>query len=414
MNGPLQSTDPPIEPAEAASPAVSGMWPLLVLVGALLIPLQMMLSQTSRGDHSSNDLGPDGTAALAGVLERLDLPVESLSVGLLPLRFEEPGSVLIMPLPEESPAFSPKLSGPEAEMLERFVGAGSTLILVTSRHGSATERLGFDLVETGRQKKAVREQDPLGELASPTFVRAQSLAGGLRFEGEAWLEAGPEDDVLFGQDGFPVVAQRSLDKGRILLVTDPSTISNRGLSRGANLEFYVGFIQRWLGPEGRVLFDDVHAGGGAERGVVTYARRAGLLPTLLLIALLLLLYVWRGAARFGVIQASSSLFAGRASSERVVATAGLYERAGLYHYGLTVSSRRFRRLLERRSGKVWEQRELRSWVEREWGPEAVAHFDRVRTQVRRLLGQERPAPKACLSVVRLINDFEDLYVRKWG
>ena len=410
----IQGTERPMEEVEAVGSPAGRLWPLVVLAAALLVPLQMMLSQASRGDHSSGDLGPDGTAALAGVLARLELPVERLRVGLLPLRFEKPGSVLIMPLPEGRPAFSPKLSGPEAEMLERFVGAGSALILVTSRDGRAARRLGFEIVESGRTKKSVREQDPLGDPALPTLVRAQSLVGELRLEGEAWLDAGAEDDVLFGQNGFPVVAQRSLGKGRVLLVTDPSTISNRGLSRGANLEFYVGFIQRWLGPEGRVLFDDVHAGGGADRGVVAYARRAGLLPTLLLISLLLLLYVWRGAARFGVVQVGSSSLTGRSSSERVVATAGLYERAGLYHYGLTVSSRRFRRLLERRSGQVWEQTELRSWVEREWGPQAVLHFDRVRRQVTSLLGQERPAPKACLSTVRLINDFEDLYVRKRG
>ena len=388
-----------------------GVFPVLVLVFALGVPLALLFSQTPRGDHSSGDQGPDGTAALAGVLERMSLPVERMGVGLLPLRFEKPGSVLFMPL-AESGRIAASLSSNESEMLRRFVEAGSSLVLLTNRQSEAADTMGFDVMLEGRPQKKVRERNPEGELAPATFLRPESLGGPLRVEGEAWLLPQSADEVLYGHDGFPVAAQRSVGLGRVLLVTDPTTISNRGLSRGGNLEFYVGFVQRWLGPDGRVLFDEVHAGGGSERGGVAYARRAGLLPMLLLIGLLTILYIWRGSTRFGVVQSDDRALLARSSGERIRATAGLYDRAGLYHHGLVLSSRRFRRLLEARSGRSWNKDQLRAWVEREWDEAAGLHFDRIHKNMRLLLGQERPDPKSCLNAVRAIHKFEDSYLQR--
>jgi hypothetical protein len=389
----------------------SGVSALALVLAALLLPLALMFSETTEGDHSSGAQGPDGTAALSGVLERMGLPVVRLGVGLLPLRFEQPGSVLFMPIAERGYAAS-HLSSAELEMLGRFVKLGSSLVLLANHETNALSAFGLKLEPEGRPLLPVRDRDPEGEQAAPVFLRPESLAGPLRVEGEAWLIPSEGDEILFGVGSYPIAAQRRVGKGRVLLVTDPGTVSNLGLSRGANLEFYVGFVERWLAGQGRVLFDDLHAGGASQRGLVAYARRAGLLPMLLLLGLLVVLYLWRGSARFGVVHGTADALVGRAETERIHATARLYERANLYRHGLMLSARRWRRVLEARSGKVWEGEQLGAWVEQEWGEEAGLQFEHIVVELKALQAQESPDPKACRGVVRAIHGFEESHLQR--
>lgn len=396
-------------PPPSTGPAVG--FPLAVVAAALLLPLLVMFSVTPRGDRSSRSEGPDGAAAFFGLLERLNVPVERLGVGLLPLRFEEPGSVLFMPLVGGGRGSAP-ISESEMDMLVRFVEGGSSLVVLSDYGGDVLEAFEMEIEERGRSP----QKSPGAELgepreAPPVFLSPESLAGSLAVEGEAWLVPAAADTILFGSEAFPVVLQRAVGAGRVLLVSDPSTLSNRGLGRGANLEFYVGFVRRWLGPGGRVLFDDLHAGAASERGIVAYARKAGLLPMLLLIVLLLTLYLWRAAVRFGAVSVGGLPSAGRHETERIHATAGLYERAGLYRYGLSLAARRFRLRLDSRSGLAWGSESLRAWVEGEWGEDAGLRFDHIEAVLAELLAQERPEPRACRAAAYTIYNFEENYLR---
>jgi hypothetical protein len=382
--------------------------PLALVAAAMLLPLGVLFSGTMRGDHSSRSGGPDGSAALFAVLERLDLPVEQLGVGLLPLRFEDPGSVLFMPLVSGGRG-SGTLTDGETDMLVRFVENGSSLVLLSDTEADALSAFELEIETRGRGVGHLPSGEPTE--AQPVFLSPDSLAGSLGVEGEAWLLPGPEDAILFGSEAYPVVLQRDVGAGRVLLVSDPSTLSNRGLGRGANLEFYVAFTRRWLGPGGRVLFDDLHAGASSERGIVAYARKAGLLPMLLLICLLLILYLWRASVRFGAASSSSAASAGRAETERIRATAGLYERAGLYRYGLSLSSQRLRRHLNSRSGLTWGSESLSPWVERQWGDDAALRFDYIEASLATLLSQESPDPRACRAAASAIYSFEENYLQ---
>lgn len=396
---------------------------VLLLGAALVIPGLALLSGTTGGDRSSTDRGPEGSAALAGVLRRMELPVESLRVGLTPLRLEEPGSVLFVP---SSPGLlsAPGISGGELSLLKRFVAAGSTLVVVSDRRSPVLEHFGFDLDPRARPRRKASERDPDGEEALPVLLGPEAVGGSLRVEGRAAFEAAVEDEALFvtvqtpgllgnsGSDPAFVAVRRSVGSGWVYAVSDPSTLANAGIGRGGNLEFYVRLVERQLGPEGRVLFDDLHAGGGDDHGVVAYAREAGLMPTLVLLVLLIALYLWRASCRFGTVLPAVAEQHPRASIERVEATAALYERAGLYAHGLSVLSRRFRRRLETRSGMAWDRHRLREWIDRECGGEAGVLFERIRLKLGTLLAGPEPDPGASREVVRLIHDFESRYLQR--
>jgi hypothetical protein len=132
---------------------------------------------------------------------------------------------------------------------------------------------------------------------------------------------------------------------------------------------------------------------------------------LLLICLLLVLYLWRASVRFGAASASIAPSAGRAETERIRATAGLYERAGLYRYGLSLSFQRLRRHLTSRSGLAWGSESLSPWVERQWGDDAALRFDHIEDSLATLLSQESPDPRACRAAASAIYSFEENYLQ---
>ena len=391
---------------------MSGVLPLVAVGAALLLPLAILFSGAVRGDHSSRSFGPDGSAAFVKIIEQLALPVQHLGVGLLPLRFEAPGSVLFMPVAGGGRGVS-SLPSQETDMLVRFVEQGSSLVLLVDHHVGVLSSFGLELEAEGRSAPESRDDLAPSQEALPVFPNQASSLGALGLEGDAWIVPSPDDSVLFGADGYPVAVETEVGAGRVLLVSDPSTLSNRGLGRGANLEFYVRYVEHRLGPEGRVLFDDLHAGAASERGIVAYARKAGLLPMLLLVGLISALYLWRASTRFGTISTKPEGGAVvHSETDSLAATAVLYERAGLYRYASSVSLRRFRRLLDQRSGQTWGSPALRDWVEREWGCAAALQYEEIRSGLNVLLGQERPEPRACRATAFTMFRFEEQYLQR--
>lgn len=380
---------------------------LLLALVVTLIPVALVLAPGAGSDRSTLDRGPEGTAALAGVLRGLGHEVESLRVGLATLTRRPAGGVLIMP---SAPGLIPGavLGDGEAAILRRWIEAGSTAAVVTHHPMEFLTELGL-----GYDWEAL-DRPPRGgqrwRRSLPSLPHPLTLGPPLAVSGRGGLDPGPDWSVLYSLDRVPVVASQSVGDGTLVVIADPYTLTNAGLGKAGNLEFWVRFVGHFLREDGVVMFDDLHAGASDGKGFVAYGRRAGILPAMLLVLFALALYGWRAGTRFGAILPPAAVRNPRASSELVHAVAGLYERADLRGHALAVLSRRFRRALERRSGLKWDRGDLDAWTAAELGPDAARQFARIRRGFAALLGNDRPNREDTLELARLVSRFETTWL----
>src|SRR5262249_14023741 len=100
--------------------------------------------------------------------------------------------------------------------------------------------------------------------------------------------------VLYERGREPVLVERALEKGSIVLAGDAFFLSNEALQRDRSTA-----LLAWLvGSHTRVVFDESHLGVEANEGVAALARRYGLGGAFATMLLLAALFVWRQAALF--------------------------------------------------------------------------------------------------------------------
>lgn len=389
--------------------------PILV-VGALVLAVAasgLLMRSAAGGSGSSLDRGPKGTAALAGVIRRLGIEVESLRLGLLPLVRRPEGSVLVMP---SEPGLIPSaaIGEPEVDILAGFMARGSAVLVAADHAGPLLDRWDVEYEQDAIDRPPRGEGPGRWVDALPLLPGPIEQGGPLAIAGRGGLAGGQDAQVHFAVGETPVVVSVPVGKGTLVVVSDPSTITNAGLQRGGNLEFWVGLVRWHLRPGGEVIFDDLHAGGGSDHGAIAWARRAGMVPALLVALVLLALYLWRAGSRLGSLLPTPDLRNPRASSELVYALAGLYQRAGLHAWAVAVVSRRFRRRIERRSGLPWDRNLLDPWVEKELGPDAARTFGRIRRGFAALLPDDAPDREQVLELARLVHRFEQAWLRPRG
>lgn len=379
-----------------------GILALLALAGAVF---GLLLGSGAGDDRSTEDRGPEGTAALAAVLAELGHPVRPLRVGLNALLRQPEGSVIfLVAAPGLLPPAVPTAG--ELNRLEAFVNAGSTAVVLTDFPDGFLEQFGVGFQWDEIERKDRDEGGPRWRESPPVLPGPLTLGGALGIEGRGSLDAGIADEILYALDGHIVALRRAVGQGHLFALSDPTVATNRGLRRAGNLAFVVELVRQHRRGDGVVLFDDLHAGGGDEFGVVAYARRSGFLPTIGLVLLLLGLYLWRAGARFGAILPAPDRRDLRASSELVRAVARLYERAGLRAHVVALLSRRFRRKIERRSGLPWKRELVDAWVHRELGEPAFKALQVCRAGFGQLLSEPDPDPDAVLALARRVHRFE--------
>lgn len=112
----------------------------------------------------------------------------------------------------------------------------------------------------------------------------------MRFEPEhpAWRT------VYTSRDLHPVIVERPLGRGTVVLAADTYFLSNEAMLRDREPA-----LLAWLvGPSRRVVFDEYHLGVGEEHGVATLARKYRLGGLAAVLVALGLLYLWRNAVAF--------------------------------------------------------------------------------------------------------------------
>ena len=373
--------------------------PALIVVAIGLILAFVVLPSGDSG-RSTLERGPEGTAALSEVLRARGVAVESLRVGLQVLERRPVGSCLVMVA--GSGLFTPGPKRSEVDNVLRFAEEGSTVILLTDRPNLVAAELGIEIV----QRSLSRAGGDEGFVALPTFPHPLTTGGALALDRRAELVGSDLGLPLFAVGSRVVATAVSVGAGRVVLFADPFVATNAGLPQGGNLAAVLGAIEAWLGDEGVVLFDDVHAGAPEAHGTLAYARRAGLGPSLLIGVLALSMFLWRSSRREGAVLAETSGVDATASSDLVLALASLYQRADLADHALDVLSRRFRRDLEARSGASWKTGAVRGWIEQELGLPARAEFDEISRRFADAFNQGAPTLDRVADLAHRVHRFQ--------
>lgn len=237
-------------------------------------------------EYSSYNAGPRGLKALyllTGELgltkSRLEDSYQSLSGGVL-IRVENrfggiPGGSV--PPPEGA-----------AETLVQWVKGGGSLVLFSSWETDLTRALGIELGDSFGGAEVEAEE---------TAFTAD--AGNLVFAGGRSMKPVKDAEIIARSAKGAAAVSFALGRGRVIAVSDPYPVTNKGIQEGDNVIF-VANIFRVLQPS-RVIFDESggaaagDAAGGAARPVVSKTVAAAGVQAA---AALLLLYIFWGR-RFG-------------------------------------------------------------------------------------------------------------------
>lgn len=126
--------------------------------------------------------------------------------------------------------------------------------------------------------------------------RATGLPEALQWKSDVFFALEPDADwhVIYRRGSEPVLAERQLGHGSLVLVADSYVLSNEALqnNRASSLLTWV------IGPHARVVFDEAHLGVVARVGVAALARRYGLSGAFFMFLLLAGLFIWRRMALF--------------------------------------------------------------------------------------------------------------------
>jgi hypothetical protein len=120
----------------------------------------------------------------------------------------------------------------------------------------------------------------------PPAISLQTLLY-FRTPGHGWR-------ILYSVENRPVLVERPLGSGSIVLLADAYLLSNEAMLK----ERYSGLLSWLTGNSSRVVFDEFHLGLSETPGFVTMARKYRLHYLLVGLMVLAGLFVWRNAVPF--------------------------------------------------------------------------------------------------------------------
>lgn len=131
------------------------------------------------------------------------------------------------------------------------------------------------------------------EAASPQLPRVINVHSGLYFD-----QLPAEWQVIYdrgtGTNHQPVVIERTMGKGSIVITADPFAFSNEALRSDREPALLVWFI----GPAREIVFDETHLGVKLDPGVATLARKYRLEGFFVALLALAGLFIWKNSVAF--------------------------------------------------------------------------------------------------------------------
>lgn len=118
-----------------------------------------------------------------------------------------------------------------------------------------------------------------------------NLPGPVPWHGNAAFEPGAPWRVLYRAEELPVVMERALGDGSLVLVSQSYLFSNEAMKS----ERQTALVTALLGRPRVIVFDETHFGVVLNPGLSDLIRRYGLVPATLVLLLAGILFVWRNA-----------------------------------------------------------------------------------------------------------------------
>jgi hypothetical protein len=136
-------------------------------------------------------------------------------------------------------------------------------------------------------------------------------------------------------------------KGRIIVLSDPYVVANRGISLADNLQLAVNAV---AGAGGLIAFDEYHQGNGVTRNeLLAYFAGTPVLAMLAQLTLITLIVLWTQGRRFARPLPVARIDR-RSKLEFVASMAELQQRARSYDLAIENIYARTRRVLARYAG----------------------------------------------------------------
>ena len=321
-------------------------------------------------DYSSYLRGPKGTRALYEALE--GLPQGSVSRNVRPLDRLPEGDDTTLLIVGVEPWL---ISDADVRFLTRFAASGGRVVIAVpesldllsgddkdsgddaAKKGDGDSEKDGEKAEKKAEEKAEEKPEKKNQACDPkkgacaaccdsceslwgaAFIEGESkgvkearavdavkdaLPEALPWRGDARIETGDEHwRTVCTAGGAPVVAERGLGAGSVVLCSDSYLFSNEALAGDRQTRLLSWF----LGGARRVIFEESHLGVFESEGVMSLALQYGLGPLLAVFAAVFALFAWRSLTSLDPgppRDASVREAAGRGSGE---ALTGLLHRA---------------------------------------------------------------------------------------
>jgi hypothetical protein len=331
---------------------------LAASAGGILILGTSAAHGTTFEPYSTYRAEPDGASACFEWLQGLDKDCRRETEELLTL--PEDGSLLVMiaPTPHMEMVAGVTtttggrrtvvseervMSDREAEAVLAWVKTGGRLLILEGRENTIYKALRIDV-----GGNPVVQEEPVGEGLPASLSTITANGARLSLANKARLSSeDPAFTPLYrDEQGEAVGLTRSLEKGQVIALADPSIVTNAGLLRGGNAVIISEIVEDSPLHSRIVRFDELRHGFAAERNVMGFAKRYGLHLALVQAGLAFVMVVWACARPKRRIRGAAALEKHIESREFVSAMANIYARAHLEEHAALSFLRRCDRSLQ--------------------------------------------------------------------
>ncbi len=267
---------------------VGGLFGLLVLINFLFFVDTRASDETEQNcNRSSYQPTPYGTLAYYTLLEESGYRVTRLQIPYTRLK-ERPdvgALVIIAPPPYRNP------SEEEIESLTRWVEGGGVVVIIDRE---ITLRFNEAEIDThwGVSMADIHALQPTLFTRRVQRVQLSPYATSVTV-------SSPSVVAHLGNDRAVVLADASLGKGRIVLLTDPYVVANNGISQADNAVLAMNLFAGWS--SGMIAFDEYHHGFGTSQGggLMAYFRGTPAPWMMVQAGLIVIVAVYTYGRRFG-------------------------------------------------------------------------------------------------------------------